>query len=93
MLQKASHFMRQANFINGEWVSANSGATINVINPATGLAIGTVPKSGAAETRRAIEAAHTAFQSWKKTPCLSATNCCASCMTPSWTTSSRLPSC
>ena len=70
MLQKASHFMRQANFINGEWVSANSGATINVINPATGLAIGTVPKSGAAETRRAIEAAHTAFQSWKKTSVL-----------------------
>ncbi len=70
MLQKASHFMRQANFINGEWVSADSGATINVINPATGLAIGTVPKSGAAETRRAIEAAHTAFQSWKKTSVL-----------------------
>lgn len=67
MLQKTSHFMRQANLINGEWVPADSGATIDVINPATGLVIGTVPKSGAAETRRAIEAAHAAFQSWKKT--------------------------
>jgi succinate-semialdehyde dehydrogenase/glutarate-semialdehyde dehydrogenase len=67
MLQKTSHFMRQANLIDGEWVQADSGATIDVVNPATGLVIGTVPKSGAAETRRAIEAAHAAFQSWKKT--------------------------
>ena len=70
MLQKISHFMRQANLIGGEWVQADSGATIDVINPATGLKIGTVPKSGKAETRRAIEAAETAFQSWKKTSVL-----------------------
>jgi succinate-semialdehyde dehydrogenase/glutarate-semialdehyde dehydrogenase len=70
MLQKTSHFMKQANLINGEWVQADSGATIDVINPATGLKIGTVPKSGAAETRRAIEAADTAFLSWKKTSVL-----------------------
>ena len=57
MLQKTSHFMRQANLIGGEWVQADSGATIDVTNPATGLKIGTVPKSGKAETRRAIEAA------------------------------------
>ena len=70
MLQKTSHFMRQANLIGGEWVQADSGATIDVTNPATGLKIGTVPKSGKAETRRAIEAAETAFQSWKKTSVL-----------------------
>jgi succinate-semialdehyde dehydrogenase/glutarate-semialdehyde dehydrogenase len=70
MLQKTSHFMKQANLINGEWVQADSGATIDVINPATGLKIGTVPKSGAAETRRAIEAADAAFLSWKKTSVL-----------------------
>ena len=46
MLQKTSHFMRQANLIGGEWVQADSGATIDVTNPATGLKIGTVPKSG-----------------------------------------------
>jgi succinate-semialdehyde dehydrogenase/glutarate-semialdehyde dehydrogenase len=62
--------MRQANFIGGEWVQADSGATVDVNNPATGLVIGTVPKSGKAETRRAIEAADAAFQSWKKTSVL-----------------------
>ncbi|MBA3448255.1 MAG: NAD-dependent succinate-semialdehyde dehydrogenase [Pseudaminobacter sp.] len=70
MLQKTSHFMRQANLINGEWVQADSGQTIDVTNPATGLKIGVVPKSGAAETRRAIEAAEAAFQTWRKTSAL-----------------------
>jgi succinate-semialdehyde dehydrogenase / glutarate-semialdehyde dehydrogenase len=70
MLQKTSHFLRQANLINGEWVQADSGATIDVVNPATGLTIGTVPKSGKAETRRAIEAADAAFQGWRKTSAL-----------------------
>ncbi|MFB9978243.1 NAD-dependent succinate-semialdehyde dehydrogenase [Mesorhizobium kowhaii] len=70
MLQKTSHFMRQANLINGEWVQADSGQTVDVNNPATGLKIGTVPKSGKAETRRAIEAAETAFKSWRKTTAL-----------------------
>ena len=70
MLQKTSHFMRQANFIGGEWVQADSGKTIDVTNPATGLKIGTVPNSGQAETRRAIEAAQAAFLSWKKTSVL-----------------------
>ncbi|HEU4986171.1 MAG TPA: aldehyde dehydrogenase family protein, partial [Rhizobiaceae bacterium] len=67
MLQKTSHFMREANYIDGEWVPADTGQTIDVNNPATGLKIGTVPKSGKAETRRAIEAAERAFHSWKKT--------------------------
>ena len=67
MLQKTSHYMRQANLIGGEWVQADSGATIDVTNPATTLKIGTVPKSGKVETRRAIEVAQTAFESWRKT--------------------------
>src|SRR5690606_1623261 len=70
MLQKASQFMRQANLIDGEWVQADSGATIDVTNPATGLKIGTVPKSGKAETRRAIEAADRAFKTFRKTSAL-----------------------
>ena len=48
---------RQANCIDGKWVQADSGRTIVVKNPATGEAIGEVPALGAAETRRAIEAA------------------------------------
>ena len=70
MLQKTSHFLRQANLIDGEWVQADSGATIDVINPATGLKLGTVPKAGRAETRRAIEAAERAFGTFRKTSAL-----------------------
>ena len=67
MLKKTSHFMREANLIGGAWVQADSDDTIAVINPANGQTIGTVPKCGRAETRRAIEAAEAAFHSWKKT--------------------------
>ncbi|MDW6020386.1 NAD-dependent succinate-semialdehyde dehydrogenase [Mesorhizobium sp. BAC0120] len=70
MLQKTSHFMREANLIDGEWIQADSGATIDVINPATSLKIGTVPRSGRAETLRAIEAADAAFRTWRKTSAL-----------------------
>ncbi len=70
MLQKTSHFMREANLIGGEWVGADTGNTIDVTNPATGLKLGTVPKSGAAETARAITAAEDAFADWRKTSAL-----------------------
>ncbi len=56
---------RQANCIDGKWVQADSGRTIIVKNPATGEAIGEVPALGAAETRRAIEAAHRAQAGWR----------------------------
>lgn len=67
MLTKTSHFLREANFVAGAWVGADSGETIEVVNPATLQIIGTVPKCGRAETKRAIEAAESAFHSWKKT--------------------------
>ena len=56
---------RQANFIDGTWVAADSGKTIVVRNPATGEPIGEVPAMGAAETSRAIEAAHRAQPAWR----------------------------
>jgi succinate-semialdehyde dehydrogenase/glutarate-semialdehyde dehydrogenase len=52
---------RQANCIDGKWVEADSGRTISVTNPATGETLGSVPAMSAAETRRAIEAAHRAL--------------------------------
>ena len=70
MLNKSNQFMREANLIGGEWVQANSGQTIDVTNPANGKVIGTVPKAGKAETRRAIEAAQEAFQTFRKTTAL-----------------------
>ncbi|MDF2620907.1 MAG: succinic semialdehyde dehydrogenase [Xanthobacteraceae bacterium] len=62
-----SDFKREANFIGGQWVGADGGGTIDVTNPATGEVIGTVPNAGAAEARRAIEAAESAFQSFSHT--------------------------
>ena len=57
---------RQSCYVDGSWVNARGGATINVDNPATGEIVGTVPKFGAAETRDAIEAANRAFPEWRK---------------------------
>jgi len=54
-------YMKEANLIGGAWVSADSGDTIDVTNPATGDVIGTVPACGDAETLRAIDAASDAF--------------------------------
>ncbi len=53
-------------FLDGEWVGADGGATLEVRNPASGEVLGTIPKMGAAETRRAIEAAARAMPAWAK---------------------------
>lgn len=56
---------RQQCYINGEWVNADTNAAFTVSNPADGSHLGTVPNMGAAETRRAIEAAHAAWPAWR----------------------------
>ena len=63
-LNDAKLFRQQA-YIDGSWVDADSGQTIKVNNPATNEIIGSVPKMGAAETRRAIEAAEKALPAWR----------------------------
>ncbi|WP_457796434.1 NAD-dependent succinate-semialdehyde dehydrogenase [Methylocystis sp. S23] len=55
-------------FIGGAWVGADSGATFAVANPATGEILGHAPDMGAAETRRAIEAAEKALPVWRDRP-------------------------
>ncbi|MBR0642080.1 NAD-dependent succinate-semialdehyde dehydrogenase [Plastoroseomonas hellenica] len=62
---KDPDLFRQANYIDGQWVQADSGKTLAVKNPATGEVIGHVPALGAAETRRAIEAANAAWPAWR----------------------------
>ncbi|WP_224981465.1 NADP-dependent succinate-semialdehyde dehydrogenase [Geomonas agri] len=62
---KDKSLFHQLCFINGAWTGADSGESIDVVNPATGEKLGTVPKMGGAETRRAIEAAHAALPSWR----------------------------
>ena len=60
------NLFREQGFINGEWVDAESGETIDVTNPATGERLGSVPKMGQVETRRAIEAANAAWPAWRE---------------------------
>jgi succinate-semialdehyde dehydrogenase/glutarate-semialdehyde dehydrogenase len=56
---------RQQAYIDGLWVGADDGATFAVNNPANGETLGDVPQMGAAETRRAIEAANRAWPVWR----------------------------
>ena len=58
-------WMKEANLIGGAWVGADDGGTVEVTNPSDGAVIGTVPKGGRAETRRAIEAATEAFPAFR----------------------------
>lgn len=58
-------WLKQACYIDGEWIQADSGETIGVTNPATGAAMGTVPRCGRAETARAIAAAGNALPGWR----------------------------
>ena len=62
---KDQSLFRQQCYIDGQWVDADSGETLEVNNPSSGSGIGTVPKMGAAETERAVDAAELAFQSWR----------------------------
>lgn len=63
-LHDSTLFQQQA-FINGQWCAADSGATLEVSNPATQQPLGTVPNMGAGETQRAIEAANQALPAWR----------------------------
>ena len=57
--------LQSGAYINGEWVNADNGETMPVLNPATGETIMDVAKCGTAETRRAIEAAEAAQVEWR----------------------------
>nr|4V6H_1 Chain 1, Succinate-semialdehyde dehydrogenase (NADP+) [Burkholderia pseudomallei 1710b]4V6H_2 Chain 2, Succinate-semialdehyde dehydrogenase (NADP+) [Burkholderia pseudomallei 1710b]4V6H_3 Chain 3, Succinate-semialdehyde dehydrogenase (NADP+) [Burkholderia pseudomallei 1710b]4V6H_4 Chain 4, Succinate-semialdehyde dehydrogenase (NADP+) [Burkholderia pseudomallei 1710b]4V6H_5 Chain 5, Succinate-semialdehyde dehydrogenase (NADP+) [Burkholderia pseudomallei 1710b]4V6H_6 Chain 6, Succinate-semial len=62
---KDPSLLRHQAYIGGEWQAADSDATFEVFDPATGESLGTVPKMGAAETARAIEAAQAAWAGWR----------------------------
>lgn len=64
---KDPDLLRQAMLIDGKWVQADNGQTIEVRNPATGELVARVPNGGSAETQRAIAAAERAMQGWRKT--------------------------
>ncbi len=57
---------QQRCYIAGAWSDADNGAVSAIANPATGELLGNVPQLGAAETRRAIGAAHAAWPGWRQ---------------------------
>lgn len=57
--------LKQQAFVAGRWEDGEEGQTKDVVNPANGSVIGTIPHMGAKETRRAIEAAQQALNDWR----------------------------
>ena len=57
--------LREKCYVDGAWVGADDGATMPVVDPATAALVGTAPVCGAAETKRAIDAAQRAFPAWR----------------------------
>lgn len=58
--------LRDRAYINGQWQTADNDATFSVQNPWNGATITSVPDMGASETKAAIEAAASAFKTWRK---------------------------
>tara|TARA_R110002020_G_scaffold5841_7_gene23994 strand:- start:19265 stop:20728 length:1464 start_codon:yes stop_codon:yes gene_type:complete len=58
--------LRDKAYVEGEWVGADSGATMSVRNPASQEVLGSVPEMGRIEARRAIEAAGRALPAWRQ---------------------------
>lgn len=65
---KDTALLRRAAYIDGAWCAADSGKTVDILNPASGNLVGEVPLMGATETRRAIEAASRAQPGWAARP-------------------------
>lgn len=62
---KDAGLFRSQCYVDGIWTDADQGGTLTVHNPATGEVLGTVPRMGGDETRRAIAAAHAALPGWR----------------------------
>ncbi|MCW5729716.1 MAG: NADP-dependent succinate-semialdehyde dehydrogenase [Alphaproteobacteria bacterium] len=65
MQLKDQALFRQQCFIDGTWMDADGGGWLDVDDPATAKVIGRIPAMGAAETRRAIDAAERALPAWR----------------------------
>ena len=60
-----TELLRTRNLIAGQWVDADAGGKLAVLNPASGDKLADVPLCGADETRRAIDAANAAWPAWR----------------------------
>src|SRR4029079_12100702 len=62
---KDPSLLRQQCYVDGKWIDADDGGSMPVVDPATGMPVGTAPVMHAAETRRAIDAATRALPAWR----------------------------
>jgi len=62
---KRTDLLCARNFIGGHWLPAASGASLDVVNPATGAIFAQVPDSSAADALAAVDAAQAAFSDWR----------------------------
>ena len=65
---KDSSLLKTRAYIDGKWLDSDNESQFPVDNPATGEVIAQVANCGGAETRRAIEAAESALESWRSKP-------------------------
>lgn len=63
-----SNLLKTQGYIGGQWVQGDNNKTFQVLNPANGEVLATLADQGISETRRAIEAAHSALPAWKNKP-------------------------
>ena len=57
--------LRDRGLVDGAWIEADAGRRFDVLDPASGEVVGTAPRMGIAETRRAIAAAEAAQPAWR----------------------------
>jgi succinate-semialdehyde dehydrogenase / glutarate-semialdehyde dehydrogenase len=61
---KRPELLREGAYLDGKWVRADE--TFEILNPATGRALGSVPRLGAEQARHAVEAAHRSQPAWAR---------------------------
>jgi succinate-semialdehyde dehydrogenase/glutarate-semialdehyde dehydrogenase len=64
----STEFLRDAGYVNGNWIGGNGTETFDVFNPATGEKLATLPEMGADETAAAIDAAYKVQPAWAARP-------------------------
>src|SRR6204780_1846070 len=68
MTVAAPPITKLTNYINGQWTESHTSEWRDVVNPATGEVLASVPLADAAEVNAVVEAAAAAFREWRRTP-------------------------
>ena len=61
-----NNLLKTSAYVNGEWITAASGKTFDVINPATGELLAAIPDMDRQDVRKAIDAADAAWPAYRE---------------------------